>query len=252
MGTMCSVICPTAVQMGASGAACTLPALMASGCLGCQRHGPRSAIHGGLCYQRGSALEGPWLSRRQFGLKSSPHKSRLSILRSQCFQANFQYVLTWRIDRGVRHPIAARTKRHLCINQLPYGSNGARPGSSANASREISATERLQQKAMQHCSNYKVLRTRGPHRTHAGSKVANAYWEMNTDDASNSWEISEGLQGRQNNPSSLCVTTLFFRISISVTFTRTLGALRQPEIRLQCFLKNVQLKHNQKSLSETE
>lgn len=31
------------------------------------------------------------------------------------------------------------------------------------------------------------------HRTHAGSKVANTYWEMNTDDASNSWEAREGL-----------------------------------------------------------
>lgn len=124
-----------AIQMGA----CILPALMAeaSARLGCQGHGPRSAVRRGLRYRRRSALEGPWLSRQRFGLTSSPRKPRLSIFPSQCFEGNFQYVLTRRIDRGARRPIAARTERHLCINQLPYGSKGARPVSSANASRDL-------------------------------------------------------------------------------------------------------------------
>lgn len=68
------------------------------------------------------------------------------------------------------------------------------------------------------CSNYKVLRTRGPHRVHVGPEVANTYWETNMDDASNRQETSEGLQ---------YPTALFFRIRIfSITFKRTLKALR--------------------------
>lgn len=38
----------------------------------------------------------------------------------------------------------------------------------------------------------------------------------------------------------------------SLSVMRTLGALGQPEIRLQCFPKNTQLKHNKESLFETE
>lgn len=80
----------------------------------------------------GLVLEGLWCGgflalKQQFGLQSTSESmflSRFSV---------------WRTDRGIYHSNAAWTKRHLCINRLPYGTNGARPGSSANASREISA-----------------------------------------------------------------------------------------------------------------
>lgn len=109
-------------------------------------HAPHTAIHREPPYPRGSALESPCFSRQHLWLKNNPHKSRLSVFLNQGFKANFHCANEeWK--RSL-HPAASRTNRRLCINQLPYFGNGARSGSSANASREISATKSLQQTAI--------------------------------------------------------------------------------------------------------
>lgn len=201
--------CPTAIQMGA----CEQPALFCSN--GRAKWLPQlPGTWSSCCHPQrvsllmGSALEGPCFSTQKFWLKNSPQKSRLTIFLDQGFKANFHCAnAEW---NSSPHPTAAWTKRHLCINQLPYFGNGARSGSSVNASRDLSATKSLQQSAIAAITKSRALGHTGAHVGSDGADAGKWTWMMHQ-------------AGRKAVKGYKCPTALFLRISIfSITFMRKL------------------------------
>lgn len=171
------------------------------------------------------------------GFDWSPQKSRLTIFLNHGFKANFHCAnAEW---NSSPHPTAAWAKRRLCINQLPYFGNGARSGSSTNASRDLSATKSLQQSAIAAITKSCSLRLT---KAHIGSDVANTgKWTWMKHQAGKKAVKGYSVPlhyfiGLVSSPSHLWEN---FKLSDSQKYNCTISQRQQ-------------IKHNQQPLFETE